>query len=142
MSFHGPLPKSASTPASVTTDPVAAPEWLSGDALAIYLENEPRLRAKGRLAPEHAIVLAQWASTAAELATLSREIAEEGSTVRGPQGLTVRPAAQHAVKLRASLTSLGKSCGLDPASAARFESLVPPQNEPSRLDEYIAMRRP
>jgi phage terminase small subunit len=60
---------------------------------------------------------------------------------RGPHGLIVRPAAQHAVKLRASLTTLGKSLGLDPASAARFASLQPPASEPDELDEYIALRR-
>ena len=141
MAFSGPFPKASPTPSLPTTAPVEPPEWLSGDALELFLQTEPLLRAKGRIAPEHATVFAQWASTAAELAALSREIAESGSTVRGPHGLTVRPAAQHAVKLRASLTTLGKSLGLDPASAARFESLQPPAREPDALEAYVALRR-
>ena len=108
---------------------------------ALFLETEPLLRGKGRIAPEHSVVLGHWSSTAAELAALSREIAEGGSTVRGPHGLTVRPGALHAVKLRASLTTLGKSLGLGPASAARFESLQPAAREPDALRESIAMRR-
>ena len=141
MAFSGPLPKASPTPALSTTAPVEPPEWLSCDALELFHQTEPLLRAKGRIAPEHSVVLAQWASTAAELAALSREIAEQGSTVRGPHGLTVRPAAQHAVKLRASLTTLGKSLGLDPASAARFESLQPPAREPDALAAFVALRR-
>ncbi len=141
MAFSGPFPKASPTPSSPTTAPIEPPEWLSGDALDVYLSTEPLLRTKGRIAPEHAVVLAQWASTAAELAALSREIAEGGSTVRGPHGLTVRPAAQHAVKLRASLTTLGKSLGLDPASAARFESLQPPGPKvPDEFDRFVASR--
>lgn len=139
--FYGPLPKASSTPGPAASAPIEPPDWLSGDALDVYLTTEPLLRAKGRIATEHAVVLAQWASTAAELATLSREIAKEGSTVRGPHGLTVRPAAQHAVKLRASLTTLGKSLGLDPASAARFESLQPPAREPDPFDEFVRSRQ-
>jgi hypothetical protein len=61
--------------------------------------------------------------------------------VRGPHGLTVRPAAAHAVKLRASLTTLGKSLGLDLASASRFESLQRPAREPDLLEQYVALRR-
>jgi len=103
---------------------------------------EPRLRAAGRLRPEHSDTLGQWCSCAAELRELSNAIAAEGSTSRGPHGTTPSAAHTATVRLRATMLSLGKSLGLDPASAARLDAMPPPAaEEHDEIAEYAAKRR-
>jgi phage terminase small subunit len=108
----------------------------------VWLEAEPRLRAGGRLRPEHSDTLGQWCSCAAELRELVNAIAAEGSTSRGPHGTTPSAAHTAACRLRATMLALGKSLGLDPASAARLDAMPSrPAEERDEIAEYAAKRR-
>jgi phage terminase small subunit len=107
----------------------------------VWLEAEPRLRAAGRLRPEHSDTLGQWCSCAAELRELANVIAAKGSTSRGPHGTTPSAAHAAACRLRATMLALGKSLGMDPASAARLDAMPPPAAEVrDELAEYAAKR--
>ena len=117
------------------------PAWLPLPAVEVWHDVEPRLRAAGRLRPEHADTLAAWSCTAAELRVLSVVIARDGSTATGPHG--THPSAAHsaAVRLRGTLLTLGKSLGLDPASSARLEAVRGPADDGAdAIREYAASR--
>lgn len=141
MGLRGPLPRAATKPAASPSQPLAAPSWLPADAVEVWHEVEPRLRAAGRLRPEFTDTLAAWACTAAELRALSVGIARDGSTATGPHG--THPSAAHsaAVRLRTTLLTLGKALGLDPASSARLEAAGGSSDDPAdEVREYAARR--
>jgi P27 family predicted phage terminase small subunit len=125
MGLRGPLPRRAQASIAPPADRLPPPGWLPADAKLVWFEVEPRLRAAGRLRPEHSDTLGQWCSCAAELRELSNVIAAEGSTSRGPHGTTPSAAHTATVRLRGTLLALGKSLGLDPLSAARLDALAP-----------------
>jgi len=141
MGLRGPLPRAATKIAAPPSDPLPPPPWLPAAVVEVWHEIEPRLRAAGRLRPEHADTLAAWACTAAELRELSVVIARDGSTATGPHG--THPSAAHsaAVRLRATLLSLGKALGLDPASASRLGDAGGPADDPAdAVRAYAASR--
>jgi P27 family predicted phage terminase small subunit len=135
MGSRGPVPRSAaSLPAS--TEPLLPPPWLPARAAAIFAEVEPRLRAGGRLRPEHAELLGQWACTAAELRRLAAEIDQEPMTRDGPHGPVPTAAVTAADRLRGRLAALGARLGLDPAASARIGVALPRKLSP--VDEWRA----
>jgi P27 family predicted phage terminase small subunit len=141
MGLRGPLPRRAGSPIATPADPLPPPSWLPADAKLVWLEAESRLRAGGRLRPEHADTFGQWCSCAAELRELANVIAAEGSTSRGPHGTTPSAAHTAACRLRATMLALGKSLGLDPASAARLDKMPSrPAEERDEIAEYAAKR--
>jgi P27 family predicted phage terminase small subunit len=141
MGLRGPLPRRRSGTIASPADPLPPPSWLPVDAKAVWLEAEPRLRAAGRLRPEHSDTFGQWCSCAAEARELANVIAAEGSTSRGPHGTTPSAAHTAACRLRATMLALGKSLGLDPASAARLDAMPPPAGEErDELAEFAAKR--
>jgi P27 family predicted phage terminase small subunit len=141
MGLRGPLPRRRSATIGSPADPLPPPSWLPVDAKAVWLEAEPRLRAAGRLRPEHADALGQWCSCAAEARELANVVAAEGSTSRGPHGTTPSAAHTAACRLRSTMLALGKSLGLDPASAARLDAMPPPAGEErDELAEFAAKR--
>jgi len=141
MGMRGPLPRGSTKPAPPASDPLASPPWLPAPAVEVWHEVEPRLRAAGRLRPEHGDALAAWCCTAAELRVLSASIARDGSTATGPHG--THPSAAHsaAVRLRATLLSLGKALTLDPTSAARLEAAGGPADDPADAVRAYAAKR-
>jgi len=141
MGLRGPLPRQSPKPPASTATPLPPPTWLPVDAVEVWSEIEPRLRAAGRLRPEFADTLGNWCATAAELRTLTAVIARDGSTAVGPHG--THPSAAHsaAVRLRGTLLALGKALGLDPASAARLEAAGHPGDDPAdEVTAYAAKR--
>lgn len=124
MGLRGPLPRRPQASAGSPVDPLPPPSWLPAEAAAVWREHEPRLRAAGRLRPEHSDTFGQWCSCAAEARELANVVAGEGSTSRGPHGTTPSAAHVAACRLRATMLALGKSLGLDPLSAARLEALA------------------
>lgn len=141
MGLRGPLPRAATKPAASPSQPLAAPAWLPADAVEVWVEVEPRLRAAGRLRPEHADTLAAWCATAAELRILTVVIARDGSTATGPHGRHPSPEHSAAVRLRGTLLALGKALGLDPASSARLEAAGGSSDDPAdEVAEYAARR--
>lgn len=141
MGLRGPLPRSSQAAPPRQAEPMSPPSWLPAEAKRVWLEVEPRLRASGRLRPEHADTLGQWAACVAELRELVAVIEAEGSTCRGPHGTTPSAAHTAACRLRATMLALGKSLGLDPLSAARLDALAPPASaEPDALAEFAARR--
>ncbi len=141
MGLRGPLPRRAGNPIATPADPLPPPSWLPVEAAAVWREHEPRLRAAGRLRPEHADTFGQWCSCAAEARELANVIAAEGSTSRGPHGTTPSAAHVAACRLRATMLALGKSLCLDPASAARLDAMPPsPGEERDELAEFAAKR--
>jgi len=141
MGLRGPLPRHRSATIASPADPLPPPAWLPADAKAVWREHEPRLRAAGRLRPEHSDVLGQWCACAAELRELANVIAAEGSTSRGPHGTTPSAAHVAACRLRATMLALGKSLGLDPARAPRLDAMPPPAGEErDELAEFAAKR--
>jgi P27 family predicted phage terminase small subunit len=141
MGLRGPLPRASTKPALPPSDPLPPPPWLPAPAVEVWHEVEPRLRAAGRLRPEHADTLAAWCCTAAELRELSATIARDGSTATGPHG--THPSAAHAAatRLRGTLLQLGKCLGLDPASSARLEAAGGRDDDPAdEVAEYAARR--
>jgi phage terminase small subunit len=89
----------------------------------VWHEVAEPLRESGRLRPEHAETLAQWCVTVVELRAVTLKIAADGSISVGRLGAMPTAAHRAAVKLRATMLALGKAVGLDPASAARLNSL-------------------
>jgi P27 family predicted phage terminase small subunit len=141
MGLRGPLPRRAQASIAAPADRLPPPGWLPADAKLVWFEVEPRLRAAGRLRPEHSDTLGQWCSCAAELRELSNVIAAEGSTSRGPHGTTPSAAHTATVRLRGTLLALGKSLGLDPLSAARLEALGGSADDGAdAVREYAAKR--
>ena len=141
MGLRGPLPRRAQASIAAPADRLPPPGWLPADAKLVWLESEPRLRAAGRLRPEHSDTFGQWCSCAAELRELANVIAAEGSTSRGPHGTTPSAAHTAACRLRATMLALGKSLGLDPASAARLDALAPPAStEADAVTAFVAKR--
>lgn len=141
MGLRGPLPRRAMMSPAACSEPLPPPVWLPAPAVEVWHEVEPRLRAAGRLRPEHADTLAAWACTAAELRELSATIARDGSTATGPHG--THPSAAHsaAVRLRGTLLALGKAIGLDPASSARLEAVGGPADDGhDAIREFVASR--
>jgi len=141
MGLRGPLPRQSPKSATSISAPLTPPAWLPPPAVEVWGEVEPRLRAAGRLRPEHADALAAWCCTAAELRVLSVLIASEGSTATGPHG--THPSAAHsaAVRLRGALLTLGKALGLDPASSARLDAMGGPADDGhDAIREYAAKR--
>ncbi len=136
MGLRGPLPRSFRAAHTPPADPIPPPTWLPIEAKRVWLEVEPRLRASGRLRPEHADTLGQWATCAAELRELAAVIEADGSTARGPHGTTPSAAHTATCRLRAILLALGKSLGLDPMSAARLDAIAPPPS--ADIDELEA----
>lgn len=141
MGLRGPLPRRSPKPAAPKSRPLPPPPWLPAAAAEVWREIEPALRAAGRLRPEHGDAFAAWACTAAELRELSAVIARDGSTATGPHG--THPSAAHsaAVRLRATLLSLGKALGLDPASSARLEAAGGPADDPAEAVRAYAAKR-
>jgi P27 family predicted phage terminase small subunit len=120
---------------------MSPPSWLPAEAKRVWLEVEPPLRAAGRLRPEHADTLGQWAACAAELRELVAAIEADGSTSRGPHGTTPSAAHTAACRLRATMLALGKSLGFDPLSAARLDALAPPESpEADAVTAFVAKR--
>lgn len=141
MGLRGPLPRSFQAARSGQAAPMSPPSWLPAEAKRVWLEVEPRLRAAGRLRPEHADSLGQWCSCSAELRELAAVIEAEGSTSRGPHGTTPSAAHTAACRLRATMLALGKSLGLDPLSAARLDALAPPAStEADAVTAFVAKR--
>lgn len=141
MGLRGPLPRSFKAARRGPAEPMSPPSWLPAEAKRVWLEVEPPLRAAGRLRPEHADTLGQWAACAAELRELAAVIEGEGSTSRGPHGTTPSAAHTAACRLRATMLALGKSLGLDPLSAARLEALAPAASaEVDELEAFVAKR--
>jgi P27 family predicted phage terminase small subunit len=141
MGLRGPLPRRSQTSIVSPADHLPPPSWLPADAKLVWLEAEPRLRAAGRLSPEHSDTFGQWCSSAAELRSLSNVIAAEGSTSRGPHGTTPSAAHTAACRLRATMLALGKSLGLDPLSAARLDALASPASpEADAVSAFVAKR--
>ena len=141
MGLRGPLPRGRSATIASPADPLPPPSWLPAEAKAVWREHEPRLRAAGRLRPEHSDTFGQWCSCAAEARELANVVAAEGSTSRGPHGTTPSAAHTAACRLRATMLALGKSLGLDPASAARLDAMPPPAGEErDELAEFAAKR--
>jgi phage terminase small subunit len=141
MGLRGPLPRRSPKPVALMSKPLPPPPWLPAIAVEVWREYEPALRAAGRLRPEHGDTFAAWACTAAELRDLSIAIARDGSTATGPHG--THPSAAHsaAVRLRGTLLALGKSLGLDPASAARLDAMpAAAAEERDELAEFAAKR--
>jgi phage terminase small subunit len=141
MGLRGPLPRRSPKAVAPVSQPLSPPPWLPAAAVEVWKEHEPALRAAGRLRPEHGDTFAAWACTAAELRDLSVVIARDGSTATGPHG--THPSAAHsaAVRLRGTLLALGKSLGLDPASAARLDAMPSPAGEErDELAEFAAKR--
>ncbi len=142
MGLRGPLPRRLQAPTASPAEHLPPPSWLPADAKQAWQEVEPRLRAAGRLRPEHADTLGQWCACAAELRELANVIAANGSTARGPHGTTPSAAHTAACRLRATMLALGKSLGLDPASAARLDAMPPAAGEErDELAEFAAKRR-
>ncbi len=142
MGLRGPLPRHSQASIASPADPLPPPSWLPAGAKLVWLEAEPRLRAAGRLRPEHSDTFGQWCSCAAEGRELSNVIAAEGSTSRGPHGTTPSAAHVAACRLRATMLALGKSLGLDPASAARLDAMpTPAAEEHDEIAAYAAKRR-
>jgi P27 family predicted phage terminase small subunit len=141
MGLRGPLPRRRSATIAAPADPLPPPSWLPVEAAAVWREHEPRLRAAGRLRPEHSDTFGQWCSCAAEARELANVVAAEGSTSRGPHGTTPSAAHVAACRLRATMLALGKSLGLDPASAARLDAMPPAAGEErDELAEFVAKR--
>ena len=141
MGLRGPLPRHSPKPSASTSTLLPPPAWLPPPAVEVWHEVEPRLRAAGRVCPEHGDTFAAWACTAAELRVLSVVIARDGSTATGPHG--THPSAAHsaAVRLRTTLLTLGKALGLDPASSARLEAVGGPADDAlDAVREYAAKR--
>lgn len=141
MGLRGPLPRRLTKPSASQSEPLPPPSWLPAAAVEVWAEYEPRLRAAGRLRPEHGDTFAAWACTAAELRELAVVIARDGSTATGPHG--THPSAAHsaAVRLRTTLLALGKALGLDPASSARLEAMGGPADDGhDAIREYAAKR--
>ena len=140
MGLRGPLPRRSPKPVALMSKPLPPPPWLPAIAVEVWREYEPALRTAGRLRPEHGDTFAAWACTAAELRDLSIAIARDGSTATGPHG--THPSAAHsaAVRLRGTLLALGKSLGLDPASAARLDAMPSAVDDRDELAEFAAKR--
>jgi len=141
MGLRGPLPRRLTKPAPSRPEPLPPPGWLPTAAVAVWHEIEPRLRAAGRLRPEHADIFGNWCATSAELRALAAVLARDGSTATGPHG--THPSAAHsaAVRLRTTLLALGKALGLDPASSARLEAMGGPADDGSdAIREFAASR--
>jgi P27 family predicted phage terminase small subunit len=142
MGLRGPLPRRSQASITSPVDHLPPPSWLPVEAAAVWREHEPRLRAAGRLRPEHADTFGQWCSCAAEARELANVVAGEGSTSRGPHGTTPSAAHTAACRLRATMLALGKSLGLDPASAARLDAMPRPSaEEHDEIAAYAAKRR-
>lgn len=141
MGLRGPLPRRSPKPVASMSQPLPPPPWLPAAAVEVWVEIEPRLRAAGRLRPEHGDTFAAWACTAAELRELSVVIARDGSIATGPHG--THPSAAHsaAVRLRATLLSVGKALGLDPASSARLDDARGPADDPADVVRAYAASR-
>jgi P27 family predicted phage terminase small subunit len=141
MGLRGPLPRQSPKPSASIATPLPPPAWLPPPAVEVWAEVEPRLRAAGRLRPEHGDTFAAWACTAAELRALSAVIARDGSTATGPHG--THPSAAHsaAARLRGTLLAIGKALGLDPASATRLDAAGGPADDGhDAIREYAAKR--
>ena len=141
MGLRGPLPRRLTIPATSHAEPLPPPAWLPADAVEVWGEIEPLLRATGRLRPEHADIFGNWCATSAELRTLAPVLALKGSTATGPHG--THPSAAHsaAVRLRGTLLTLGKALGLDPSSSARLEALVGTADDGcDALRDFVASR--
>lgn len=141
MGLRGPLPRRRTKHVASPPKPLEPPTWLPADAVEVWGEVEPPLRAVGRLRAEHRDILANWCATSAELRALAPILAQDGSVATGPHG--THPSAAHsaAARLRITLLTLGKALGLDPASSTRLEAMEGPPGEVcDSLQEFAASR--
>ena len=136
MGIRGPLPRSATMPATSPSEPLPAPAWLPDGARIVWEEVEPRLRLVGRTGPEWREILANFCVTAAELRRAGVALDSEPLTRDGPHGPVPHPLVSVVTKLRGTLAALAGKLGIDARAGGAAAMPLPADQPPSMLQQW------